>query len=246
MKAAEPCSRSRGEPGTPQRERARDRKEGAGQPGRERPREASRQPGRSHFLPQVSFQVQLPLEDLGAILRLIRLLLQALDLPLHRFQGARRGHGRGAGGGQGAEVLHVAARGPAPFNGPMTSRGWRWRWGGGDVAQRSRRKQRRDGRAPGPPRPFPVPCPPARGVPAAAPGPGPRSAMPNPPRDCWAPRVSPAIPRTPKTGFGKPPPRPALRFVAALGGPAQPSEAEPNRSDSKTTGACGWGAGTGL
>lgn len=127
--AAEPSSRSRGEPGAPQRERARDRKEGAGQPGRERPREARRQPGRSHFLPQVPFQVQLPLEDLGAILRLIRLLLQALDLPLHRFQGARRGHGRGAGGGQGAEVLHVAARGPAPFNGPMTSRGWRWRWG---------------------------------------------------------------------------------------------------------------------
>lgn len=175
MKAAEPCSRSRGEPGTPQRERARDRKEGAGQPGRERPREASRQPGRSHFLPQVSFQVQLPLEDLGAILRLIRLLLQALDLPLHRFQGARRGHGRGAGGGQGAEVLHVAARGPAPFNGPMTSRGWRWRWGGcGDVAQRSRRKQRRDSRAPGPPRPFPrCPVPHPAGVPAAAPAPRP-------------------------------------------------------------------------
>lgn len=78
------------------------------QPGRERPREASRQPGRSHFLPQVPFQVQLPLEDLGAILRLIRLLLQALDLPLDGLQGARRGHGRGAGGGLGAGLLHVA------------------------------------------------------------------------------------------------------------------------------------------
>lgn len=87
----------RGAPGTA-RERARDRKEGAGQPG-ESDRERRAGSRRSHFLPQVPFQVQLPLQDLGAILRLVRLLLQALDLPLHRFQGARRGHGRG---GQGA------------------------------------------------------------------------------------------------------------------------------------------------
>lgn len=97
------AGKSRARPG--EREPETGRKE---QPGRERPREASRQPGRSHFLPQVPFQVQLPLEDLGAILRLIRLLLQALDLPLDGFQGARRGHGRGADGGLGAEVLHVA------------------------------------------------------------------------------------------------------------------------------------------
>lgn len=32
----------------------------------------------------------------------------------------------------GRAVLHVAARGPAPFNGPMTSRGGRW---GGDVSR---------------------------------------------------------------------------------------------------------------
>lgn len=96
--------------GTRQRERARKRKEGAAQPGRERPREANGQPGRSHFLPQVPFQVQLPLEHLGSILRLIRLLLQTLDLPLDGFQGARRGHGRGGTAGGGCTWRRAAPR----------------------------------------------------------------------------------------------------------------------------------------
>lgn len=140
-----------GEPGDPPAEREPEtgRKE---QAARERATERGEQaqPVRSHFLPQVPFQVQLPLEDLGAILRLIGLLLQALDLPLHRFQRARRGHGRGAGGGQGAEVLHVAARGPAPFNGPMTSRGGRW---AGDVSAEEPGRARLRARPPPPSRP---------------------------------------------------------------------------------------------
>ena len=43
----------------------------------------------SHFLSDLPFTVQLSLEDLRPVLRLVGLLLQTLDLPLHRIQ---RGH----------------------------------------------------------------------------------------------------------------------------------------------------------
>lgn len=54
-------------------------------------------PGRgSHFLAPLALAVQLPLQALRAVLRLVRLLLQRLDLAFHRLQGVEAGHGAGA------------------------------------------------------------------------------------------------------------------------------------------------------
>lgn len=56
-------------------------------------------PGRgSHFLAPLALAVQLPLQALRAVLRLVRLLLQRLDLAFHRLQGVEAGHGAEARG----------------------------------------------------------------------------------------------------------------------------------------------------
>lgn len=123
--AAEPSSRSRREPGTPQRERARDRKEGAGQPGRERPREASTAARAVSLSPVGPVPGPAPAGGPGR------------DPPPHPPVAAGTGSSSSPLPGSSArpwarrwrrEGRGAPARGgPAPFNGPMTSRGWRWR-----------------------------------------------------------------------------------------------------------------------
>lgn len=63
--------------------------------------------GSSHFLAPLALAVQLPLQALRAVLRLVRLLLQRLDLAFHRLQGVEAGHGKEARG-RTQRALHLA------------------------------------------------------------------------------------------------------------------------------------------
>lgn len=74
-------------------------------PGRPPPRRPMRhplRPGGPYPLPGLPLGIGLPLQVLGALLRLIGHLLQALDLPLDGVDGADAGHGGGAAGGEAA------------------------------------------------------------------------------------------------------------------------------------------------
>lgn len=79
--------------------RARGASRGARDPGgRLAGGRGARAGGSSHFLAPLALAVQLPLQALRAVLRLVRLLLQRLDLAFHRLQGVEAGHGKEARG----------------------------------------------------------------------------------------------------------------------------------------------------
>lgn len=98
--AAAAGGRERGKGEAPGEAEKRGRAGGRGTPCRgEGERGAgARAGGSSHFLAPLALAVQLPLQALRAVLRLVRLLLQRLDLAFHRLQGVEAGHGKEARG----------------------------------------------------------------------------------------------------------------------------------------------------
>lgn len=115
----------------------------------------------SHFLAPLALAVQFPLQALRAVLRLVRLLLQRLDLAFHRLQGVEAGHGAEARGrtqrALGSAGLgfgkSCCSRAPAPE--PLLSRvpppplpaPGPAAVGGDEVTRPGRRRQHRWGRA---------------------------------------------------------------------------------------------------